>query len=304
MSEGKTVAIRPAANLPALAMSEQELIGVLGASLYPSATIESIKMVLGYCKASGLDVMQKPVHIVPMWDKKAGAMRDVIMPGIGLYRVQAARSGQLAGVTEPEFGQDVTEEVGGTRITYPSFCKISVMRRLPTGEIGVFTAVERWRENYATAKKDVLTPNAMWSRRPYAQLAKCAEAQALRKAFPEIGAQPTADEMEGRDLSGDAIEGEVVTAAAAIQMPRAKNAPIEQPGQSATPAEPAAKPAGSGLSANQVTELRKRLTDAKLTEKELLVAHELEGEVLAEGMAVEAKTLAAWIRKRAAETAA
>jgi hypothetical protein len=38
----------------------------------------------------------------------------------------------------------------------------------------------------------------MWLKRSRGQLAKCAEAQALRKAFPEVGAQPTAEEMEGK----------------------------------------------------------------------------------------------------------
>jgi len=186
---------------PTLAMNEQELIKVLTTSLYPGAAIESVKMVLSYCKASGLDPMQKPVHIVPMWDRNAGCMRDVIMPGIGLYRTQAARGGEYAGVTEPEFGPDVTEKVGFLEITYPTYCKVTVLRRLPDGTLANFTAVERWKENYAIkgGKEKDQSPNAMWAKRPYGQLAKCAEAQALRKAFPEIGAQPTAEEMEGKN---------------------------------------------------------------------------------------------------------
>ena len=196
---------------PAFAMNEQELLGVLESSLYPGASKESIKLVIGYCKASGLDPMQKPVHIVPMWDSKASRMRDVIMPGVGSYRTQAARSGQYAGVTEPEFGPDVTENIGGVEITYPVWCRVTVKRRLPSGEIVEFSAVERWKENYAVkgGKEKSIAPNAMWAKRPYGQISKCAEAQALRKAFPEVGAQPTADEMEGKSLTEDnVIEGQ------------------------------------------------------------------------------------------------
>lgn len=192
--------------MPALAMSEEELIGVLTNSLYPGAASGSIKLVIGYCKAAGLDPMQKPVHIVPMWDGKAKQMRDVVMPGIGLYRTQAARSGEYAGVTEPEFEDDVTESIGGVQITYPKWCRVTVRRLLPNGTVVDFTAKELWKENYATKGKDSAAPNAMWLRRPYAQLAKCAEAQALRKAFPEFGAQPTADEMEGRELDMGAAD--------------------------------------------------------------------------------------------------
>lgn len=84
----------------ALALSEGELLNVLASSLYPGAAFESIKLVIGYCKAAGLDPMQKPVHIVPMWDGKNKRMRDVVMPGVGLYRTQAARTGEFAGMTE------------------------------------------------------------------------------------------------------------------------------------------------------------------------------------------------------------
>lgn len=185
-----------------LALSEPELLKVLGASLYPGASPDSIKLVLGYCKAAGLDPMQKPVHLVPMWDSKSGCMRDVVMPGVNLYRTQAMRGGECAGVSEPDFGPDVTEKIGGQEITYPAWCRVTVKRRLPTGEIADFTAREFWRENYAVkgGKDKSVAPNAMWTKRPYGQVAKCAEAQALRKAFPEIASQPTAEEMEGKAL--------------------------------------------------------------------------------------------------------
>lgn len=182
------------------AMTEPELIDVLQSSLYPGANPNSIKMVMGYCRAAGLDPMQKPVHIVPMWDKNTKSMRDVVMPGVNLYRTQAMRSGECAGVSEPEFGPDVTAKLAGIEVTYPQWCRVTVKRRLPTGEVVDFTAREFWLENYATAGKDSAAPNAMWKKRPYGQIAKCAEAQALRKAFPEIAAQPTAEEMEGKSM--------------------------------------------------------------------------------------------------------
>lgn len=198
-------------NTAVSAMTEDELINILRNSLYPGAQTDSIKMVLGYCQASGLDPMQKPVHIVPIWDSKLGTMRDVVMPGIGLYRTQMSRTGECAGVTEPEFGPDKTETIGGFEITYPTWCKVIVKRILPSGQIAEYAATERWKENYAMkgGKEKSIAPNAMWSKRPYGQIAKCAEAQALRKAFPELGAAPTAEEMEGKGYEGQTIEAVV-----------------------------------------------------------------------------------------------
>ena len=186
-----------AAALPALAMDQTELMAVLRTSLYPGAQDESIKMALGYCKAAGLDPMQKPVHIVPMWDRNSKSMRDVIMPGIGLYRTQAARSGALAGISEPEFGPEVSMRIGDMDFAYPDWCRVTVTRRMADGAMANFTSREYWIENYATAGKDSTAPNSMWRKRPRGQIAKCAQAQALRMAFPEMtGSQPTAEEME------------------------------------------------------------------------------------------------------------
>jgi hypothetical protein len=127
------------------------------------------------------------------------------MPGINLYRTQAARSGSFVGMSEPEFGQDHTDKIGDATITYPEWCRVTV-KRLVGGVVAEFTAREFWLENYATkgGKDKSIAPNAMWTKRPRGQIAKCAAAQALRIAFPEIASAPTAEEMDGKTLQPDA----------------------------------------------------------------------------------------------------
>lgn len=178
-------------------------------SIYPGAKDDSVIMAVSYCRARQLDPLMKPVHLVPMSVKDALTgkyeMRDVVMPGVGLYRIQADRSGNYAGAQEPEFGPDLTQTFNGIEITFPQWCKYTLSKLMPNGTIVEFSAKEYWLENYATAGRDTQAPNAMWKKRPYGQLAKCAEAQALRKGWPEIGQQPTAEEMEGKSL--DVNEG-------------------------------------------------------------------------------------------------
>lgn len=191
-------------------MDDDRLVEVMRDSLYPGAKAESVRMVLAYCQARGLDPLLKPVHIVPMYID--GGMRDVPLPGIALYRIQAARSGIYTGKSEPEFGPDVTRKFvksdnkakgpDEATVTFPRWCKVTVMR---SGQ--PFTAVEYWTENNATVSKWSEMPNEMWRKRPYGQLAKCAEAQALRMAFPELtGGDPTAEEMEGKSFGSEPKE--------------------------------------------------------------------------------------------------
>jgi phage recombination protein Bet len=237
-----------------LALADEELIPVLRSSLYPGAKDDSIKLVTAYCRAAGLDPMQKPVHLVPMRVKKVGGgrddyeWRDVVMPGIGLYRIQAARTGELAGIDEPEFGPDVPMP-GRPSSTVPSWCKVTVYR-LIAGSRVPFTACEYWLENYATAGKDSDAPNAMWGRRPHGQIAKCAEAQALRKAFPELGSQPTADETILD--AGEVIDAPSGASAAPLRVVRKSDKAQPQP------VAPAA-PAGSG----EVLEVEAKVVQAQ-----------------------------------------
>jgi len=175
-------------------------------SVYPGAKSESVLMAVDYCRARDLDVMLKPVHLVPMSVKNSQTgnyeWRDVVMPGVGLYRIQADRCGTYAGADEPEFGPEITRTFSGKNnskieVTFPQWCKYTVYKVIGD-RLVAFVAKEYWLENYATEGKDSEAPNSMWKKRIYAQLAKCAEAQALRKAWPEIGQGPTAEEMEGK----------------------------------------------------------------------------------------------------------
>lgn len=211
MNELSTLSKETRTAIADLALSNDDILSVLSSSIYPGASLASIKLATMYCKANNLDIFQKPVHLVPMWDKNSGAMRDVIMPGIGLYRTQASRTGEFAGLTEPEFGPMVTETIDGCKITYPEYCKITAKRVLSNGVIAEFTAIEYWMENYAVkgGKEKSLAPNSMWQKRPRAQLVKCTEAQAMRKAFPEMGAAPTAEEMEGKNY--DSFDSQMPT---------------------------------------------------------------------------------------------
>lgn len=75
----------------------------------------------------------------------------------------SSRSNQYVGISEPEFGEEVTNNLGGVTITYPAWCKITVKRAVGNF-VAEFTAVERWIENYTTERKDSVAPNYMWKK--------------------------------------------------------------------------------------------------------------------------------------------
>ncbi len=282
--------------IPALQMSEDELVKVLSTSLYPGAAIESIKLVVGWCKAQNKDPMKRPVHIVPMQVKEkkrdgsgtTTVWRDVLMPGIGDYRTDAARSGEYAGIGDAKYGSEITETLGGEpkkewderarakvdtgktydklEFKYPEWCEISVYRLVHGNRCEFSSGRVYFKEIYATAGNETSLPNAMWKKRPRGQLEKCAEAMALRRAFPEVGAQPTADELEGKVLeeaAHPAIEG---SATVIVEQPNGAGAETATASEAAKVAT-AAKPAGDAVEKKDdkpMQDGQKRILRAKL----------------------------------------
>ncbi len=161
---------------------------------------DAILLAFDYCKARDLDIMKRPVAIVPMWDSKRQRMVPKIWGTIFELRATASRTKQHAGKDAPEFGDMVMHKFGqgndAVQFEYPEWCKVTVYRMVGR-ERAAFTGQVWWLEAYKRQSSRTDIPNLVWMNRARGQLAKCAEAEALRAAFPEEAVGLTADEMEG-----------------------------------------------------------------------------------------------------------
>lgn len=223
-------------------------------NLYPGAQDESIVMVHEYCATRKLDPLKKPVHIVPMYIKDAlsgqGMMRDVIMPGIQEMRTTASRTGEYVGQEPVKLGpvisvpvtnaRDAPENVN--RIEVPESATVTVYRMVGKTK-SAFTHTEYFLEAVARDKSGLI--NSMWMKRPVGQLSKCAEAGALRKAFPEeLGGEYAAEELEGQQAAMDIdVSAALEHGASGIPDPEADAGPEPETGAPEVNApEPETKP--------------------------------------------------------------
>jgi phage recombination protein Bet len=261
-------------------------------AIYPNAkTTEAIELALTYCRARKLDPFKRQCHIVPIWDSKKGAEIETIWPGISELRTTAVRTNQFAGFDEALFGPDVPLTFKGTvgkgqyakevekDLVFPAWCQVTVYR-IVQGQRCAFPGPKvRWMETYATmGASDV--PNEMWATRPYGQLEKCAEAAALRRAFPEeIGSDYIPEEV-GRIRAGATIDVTPAgppgskTRALADRLKAGVRGEPEDQGQEEEPGENGAgeydrSPVGEPLSPAQVIEIRAAIKRAGISLDEL-----------------------------------
>lgn len=176
-------------------------------SLYPKAPDDMVKLYLEYCAARKFDPFGKAVYLIERKDKRSDESKWEIQPGVGAYRIQAVRSGEYAGLSDVIYGPTrkllYAKEYNGKKnqmtIEYPEWAEVTI-KRIVKGIICEFSSGKRfWKEEYARFKNG--NPMDMWEKMPFSQLAKCAEAQALRKAFPDCVDQgASAEELEGKPL--------------------------------------------------------------------------------------------------------
>jgi len=157
---------------------------VLVEAIWPGAqNPASVRLALSYCKARKLDPFKRVVHIVPIWDSEKRCLVDTVWPGIAEVRTTAHRTGLYAGRDKTEFGPKIEREWNGTKIEFPEWAQVTVYRLVKGNRVAYAGPQVYWLETYASIKDG--SPNSMWRKRPKGQLDKCAEAAALRAAFPE-----------------------------------------------------------------------------------------------------------------------
>jgi phage recombination protein Bet len=192
--------------------SSPDLWQILTTVIFPRASnAKIIELALRYCTLRGLDVLKRPVNIVPVYDSDLRRSVETIWPSITETEITASRSGQWAGLDLPVFGPDVTKVFHGKRkdiswdstVTFPEYCDRTVYR-LIGGERRAFSERVHWLEAYGRQGGSDL-PNYMWAKRPRDQIAKVAKAAALRSAFPEESGGPTAEETEDMIVPGESL---------------------------------------------------------------------------------------------------
>lgn len=169
----------------------REQIELIKQTVAKGATDLELKLFLYQCQRTGLDPLSRQIHFIKRWNKKLGRDEGSIQTGIDGYRAVADRTGQYAGSDDA---------VLGGIDKFPDTATVTVWK-LVGGIRCPFTATARWSEYYPGDGDG----GFFWRKMPQGQLAKCAEALALRKAFPQqLAGVYTHEEMQQADVEQDA----------------------------------------------------------------------------------------------------